>query len=79
MLGLVITWSGTWLVTTGHPMDMVVLTVTVSGGPKELTGVWSVCSFDHDFLVSCISSLNARGVTTWGIKITTAQGRMKFL
>ena len=38
-LGLVITWLGTWLVTTGHPADVAISMAAVSSGLKELTGV----------------------------------------
>ena len=53
-LGFVISWSGTWLVTVGCPVDVAVSMVTVSGGPKELTGVSGrVWLYDqHDILLS---------------------------
>ena len=54
MLGLVITCLGTQLVTTGHPADMAILMVTVSGGPKALTGVNCIVWSEYDHSIDMI-------------------------
>ena len=54
-LGLAVTRSGTWLVTTGCPADVAILMVRIFGGLKGLTRVsgrvWSesACSIDMLF------------------------------
>ena len=55
MLGLVIAWLDTWLVTAGYPVDMAVSIVTVSSGLKELTRgsgrVWSESDCMNDMII----------------------------
>ena len=38
-VGVVTTWLGTWLVITGHPVDVAISMATVSSILKELAGV----------------------------------------
>ena len=54
MLGLVITWVGTWLVTTSCPVDTAISIGTVSSGLKDLTGVkggvWLESDYSNDII-----------------------------